>query len=207
MSFELPNLPFAPNALEPFIDEQTMTIHHDKHHATYIDNLNKALSEHPNLQDKELWHLLSDLNSIPEEIRTKVRNNGGGHANHTFFWKLLSAEHDQTPTPELMELINSSFGGFEEFKKQFTEAALTRFGSGWAWLVLDSKDKLVIVSTPNQDTPWNDKKDAILGLDVWEHAYYLKYQNKRAEYIEAFWHIINWKQVAENYTKALGYLS
>jgi len=204
--FQLPQLPYEHNAHEPFIDARTMETHHGKHHATYVDNLNKALADLPNLQNKHVWELLSNLDAVPEDIRLKVRNNGGGHANHTFFWKLLSTEHDQTPTEEVMTLINTSFGDFESFKKQFAEAALNRFGSGWAWLVLINNEKLEITSTANQDTPWMDKKDAILGLDVWEHAYYLKYQNRRAEYVDAFWHITNWKQVHENLLRAHDYL-
>lgn len=194
-------LPFEVSALEPYIDSLTMTIHHDKHHAAYVDNLNKAL-EGSASADKNAWEILTSLESMPEEIRTKVRNNAGGHANHTFFWKLLSPEFDQSPDESVLSLINSSFGDFDTFKKQFTESALTRFGSGWAWLVLESPEKLIITSTPNQDTPWIEGKDAILGVDVWEHAYYLKYQNKRADYLEAFFHVINWKQVSENLAKA-----
>jgi Fe-Mn family superoxide dismutase len=194
-------LPFEVSALEPHIDSLTMTIHHDKHHAAYVDNLNK-LVEGTDFAEKNAWQLLTSLESLPEEKRAKIRNNAGGHANHTFFWKLLSPEFDQTIDPEVHHLIEASFGDFETFKKQFTEAALGRFGSGWAWLVLDSAEKLVITSTPNQDTPWIDGKDAILGIDVWEHAYYLKYQNRRADYVDAFFHVINWRQVALNLHRA-----
>lgn len=197
----VPSLPFEVTALEPYLDSLTMTIHHDKHHAAYVDNLNKAL-EGTAFTDKNAWEILTSLESMPEEIRTKVRNNAGGHANHTFFWKLLSPEFDQSPDESVLSLINASFGDFDTFKKQFTDAALARFGSGWAWLVLESPEKLVITSTPNQDTPWIEGKDAILGVDVWEHAYYLKYQNKRADYLEAFFHVTKWKQVAENLAKA-----
>lgn len=197
----VPSLPFEVSALEPYLDSLTMTIHHDKHHAAYVDNLNKAL-EGTAFTDKNAWEIVTSLESMPEEIRTKVRNNAGGHANHTFFWKLLSPEFDQSPDESVLSLINASFGDFDTFKKQFTDVALARFGSGWAWLVLESPEKLVITSTPNQDTPWIEGKDAILGVDVWEHAYYLKYQNKRADYLEAFFHVINWKQVADNLAKA-----
>ncbi len=205
--FELQKLNFEVSAFEPYIDAQTMTIHHDKHHAGYVDNLNKALAENTELQQKELWNLLSDLDTLPEEIRTKVRNNGGGHANHTFFWKLLSpASESGMPTTTLQAILEKNFGSMDEFKTKFKEVSLACFGSGWAWVVLTGIDTLEIVSTGRQDTPWNDKKDAILGLDVWEHAYYLKYQNKRADYIDAFWNIVNWKQVDENLQKALSYL-
>lgn len=197
----VPNLPFEVSELEPYIDSLTMTIHHDKHHAAYVDNLNKAL-EGTAFTDKNTWEILTSLESMPEEIRTKVRNNAGGHANHTFFWKLLSPEFDQAPDETVLSLITSSFGDFDTFKKQFIDAALSRFGSGWAWLVLESPEKLIITSTPNQDTPWIEGKDAILGVDVWEHAYYLKYQNKRADYLDAFFHILNWKQVTANLAKA-----
>lgn len=205
--FVLEDLTFEYSALEPFIDEATMRIHHDKHHATYIENLNKALALYPDLQNKEIWDLLSNLDSIPEDIRTKIRNNGGGHANHTFFWKLLTpAAQSGTPSIELSELLVKNFGSFEEFKSKFKEAALSCFGSGWAWVQVTSNDTLEIVTTGRQDTPWNDKKDAILGIDVWEHAYYLKYQNRRAEYIDAFFNVINWAQVANNLQKATNYL-
>ncbi len=197
----LPDLSFEPNALDPHIDALTMTIHHDKHHAAYIDNLNKAVNE-TEFSEKNAWELLTSLRALPEAIRLKVQNNAGGHANHTFFWKLLTPEFDQSPSESVLTLINASFGDFETFKSEFKEAALGRFGSGWAWLVLTSSDKLTITSTPNQDTPWMEGHDAILGIDVWEHAYYLKYQNRRAEYIEAFWHIVNWNQVGKNLDKA-----
>ena len=205
--YSLPELPFETNALEPFIDAQTMTIHHDKHHAAYVDNLNKALEANPELQEKHVWDLLSKLDSIPESIRTKVRNNGGGHANHTFFWKLLAPSAESgTPTEAVSALITKNFGSMDEFKTKFKEAALACFGSGWAWLVLTNENTLEITSTGRQDTPWNEGRDAILGLDVWEHAYYLKYQNRRADYVDAWWNVINWKQVDENLQKALSYL-
>lgn len=205
--YSLPELSFERNALEPFIDAQTMTIHHDKHHASYVDNLNKALEQNPELQEKHVWDLLSKLDSIPESIQTKVRNNGGGHANHTFFWKLLTSRAESgTPTESVASLITKNFGSMDEFKAKFKESALACFGSGWAWLVLKDANTLEITSTPNQDTPWMEGMDAILGLDVWEHAYYLKYQNRRAEYIDAWWNVVNWKQVDENLQKAQQYL-
>lgn len=203
----LPELPYSPSSLEPFIDTQTMTIHHEKHHASYVDNLNKALEVHPEFQNKEAWDLLSNLDAIPEDIRTKVKNNGGGHANHSFFWKLLCPQSESgTPSDAVKQLIEKNFTDMTTFQTKFKEAALSRFGSGWVWLVLTDKDTLEITSTANQDTPWMEGKDAILGLDVWEHAYYLKYQNKRPDYVDAWWNIINWKQVEDNLAKAISYL-
>jgi superoxide dismutase, Fe-Mn family len=204
MNFILPNVDVD---TEPYIDGLTMQIHHDKHHQAYVDNLNKAIEGSLELQNKELWDILTNLDSVSEDIRLKVRNNGGGHANHSFFWKLLSSEFDQSPLPQTMDLIVANFADLETFKSKFKEAALSRFGSGWAWLVLEDEKTLTISSTPNQDTPWMEKKDAILGLDVWEHAYYLKYQNRRADYVDAFWHVLNWKQVETNLQKATSYLS
>jgi superoxide dismutase, Fe-Mn family len=203
MSFELPKLSYEYNALEPFIDEQTMTIHHTKHHQAYVDKLNDALSNSSDLQAKPIEELLTTLDSLPENIRTAVRNNGGGHWNHSFFWQLLRAgQENNMPEGEIADAINSKFGDFESFKKEFTTAATGRFGSGWAWLVVKNSE-LSIMSTPNQDNPlMDDSGSAILGLDVWEHAYYLKYQNRRPEYIEAFWSIINWEQVNTNFSSA-----
>lgn len=195
---ELPALPYPFDALEPHIDAQTMEIHHDRHHATYVNNLNAALEKHPELFDKSLDELLSNLDSLPEDIRTAVRNNGGGHANHTLFWEILSKNGGGAPSGELADAINSAFGSFEKFKEEFTKAATTRFGSGWAWLVVDN-GKLSVTSTPNQDSPIMEGKTPILGLDVWEHAYYLKYQNKRPDYINAFWNVVNWDEVAKRY--------
>jgi len=195
---ELPALPYPFDALEPHIDAQTMEIHHDRHHATYVNNLNAALEKHPELFDKSLDELLSNLDSVPEDIRTAVRNNGGGHANHTLFWEILSKNGGGAPSGELADAINSAFGSFEKFKEEFTKAATTRFGSGWAWLVVDN-GKLSVTSTPNQDSPIMEGKTPILGLDVWEHAYYLKYQNKRPDYINAFWNVVNWDEVAKRY--------
>lgn len=205
--FKSDDLVYGYEDLEPFIDAKTMEIHHGKHHKAYVDNLNKALEQNAELQNKEVWFLLSDLDAVPEDIRMKVRNNGGGHANHTFFWKLLtSADTSGKPEGDLLDLINKNFESVDNFKAKFKEACLNRFGSGWAWLVLTSEDTLEITSTPNQDTPWMEKKDAILGLDVWEHAYYLKYQNKRADYVDAWWNVVNWEQVSKNLEKALFYL-
>jgi Fe-Mn family superoxide dismutase len=201
MAFELPALPYAPNALEPYIDEMTMNIHHGRHHATYVNNLNAALEGHADLQGKSLEDLLKNLDSLPESIRTAVRNNGGGHANHSLFWEIMSPNGGGQPTGALADAINSTFGSFEKFKEEFTKAATTRFGSGWAWLVVDG-GKLAVTSTPNQDSPIMEGKTPILGLDVWEHAYYLKYQNKRPDYIAAFWNVINWAEVNKRYEAA-----
>ncbi|OUM86872.1 MAG: superoxide dismutase [Bacillus thermozeamaize] len=198
---ELPALPYAFDALEPHIDAQTMEIHHGRHHATYVNNLNAALEGHPELQQKSVEELISDLNSIPESIRTAVRNNGGGHANHSLFWEIMSPQGGGAPTGALAEDINKTFGSFEKFKEEFTKAATGRFGSGWAWLVVDG-GKLAVMSTPNQDNPLMEGKTPILGLDVWEHAYYLKYQNRRPDYIAAWWNVVNWDAVNERYAKA-----
>ncbi|MDY0396699.1 superoxide dismutase [Virgibacillus halophilus] len=199
--FELPELPYAYDALEPTIDKETMNIHHTKHHNTYVTKLNGALEGHANLQEKSLEELISNLDAVPEDIRTAVRNNGGGHANHSMFWKLLSPNGGGEPSGELADKINDKFGGFDQFKDEFAAAAAGRFGSGWAWLVLDNGE-LSIISTPNQDNPVMEGKKPLLGLDVWEHAYYLKYQNKRPEYISAFWNVVNWDEVAKNYNEA-----
>lgn len=196
MTHELPQLPYAYDALEPHIDARTMEIHHTKHHQGYVDKLNAAIKG-TDLEEKPIEEVLSDLESVPEEIRTSVRNNGGGHANHSFFWKVMSPNGGGEPEGALREAIENAFGSFEEFKKQFSEAALGRFGSGWAWLVV-SNGNLEILSTPNQDSPLSQGKTPILGIDVWEHAYYLLRQNRRAEYVEAFFNVINWEQVAKN---------
>jgi Fe-Mn family superoxide dismutase len=201
MAFELPPLPYDYAALEPYIDEQTMRIHHDKHHGTYVTNLNAALENQPNLQGKSIEELLRDINSVPENIRTAVRNNGGGHANHSMFWEIMAPNAGGQPSGALAEAINSSFGGLDAFKEQFTKAATTRFGSGWAWLLADG-GRLEITSTANQDSPLMEGRVPILGLDVWEHAYYLKYQNRRPEYINAWWNVINWNAVAERFNRA-----
>ncbi|RMH58837.1 MAG: superoxide dismutase [Candidatus Hydrogenedentota bacterium] len=196
MAFECPALPYAYDALEPFIDEQTMRIHHDKHHAGYVSKLNAALEGHSDLAAKPVEDLLKDLNAIPEEIRTAVRNNGGGHANHTLFWQVMGPGCGGAPTGELAAAIDGAFGSFAAFKEAFSAAAAGRFGSGWAWLVRKG-DSLEITSTPNQDTPLSEGARPILGLDVWEHAYYLKYQNRRPDYIAAWWNVVNWKKVGE----------
>lgn len=202
MAHQLPALPYATNALEPYIDATTMEIHHGRHHNTYVTNLNAALDKHPELHEKSLEELLSDLNSIPEDIRTAVRNNGGGHHNHSLFWTILSPNGGGQPTGALAAAIDSELGGFEKFKETFSQAAATRFGSGWAWLVVDKAGKLKVYSLPNQDSPIMEGDTPILGLDVWEHAYYLKYQNKRPDYIAAFWNIVNWEEVGKRYEAA-----
>ena len=199
MSFTLPPLPYPTNALEPSIDAQTMEIHHGKHHAAYVNNLNAALEKAPELQNKSLDDLLKNLNAVPESIRTAVRNNGGGHWNHSMFWQIMSPSGGGKPTGKLADAINSAFGDFEKFKEQFNAAGGARFGSGWAWLINDG-GKLSILSTPNQDNPIMDGKPApILGLDVWEHAYYLKYQNRRPDYMKAWWNAVNWPEVAKRF--------
>ncbi|MEW4371310.1 superoxide dismutase [Paenibacillus kandeliae] len=202
MAFELPALPYPNNALEPHIDEQTMLIHHDRHHNTYVTNLNTALESAPELQGKSLEELISDLDSVPESIRTAVRNNGGGHHNHSLFWEVIGPDAGGAPTGELAAAIDSELGGFDKFKEDFAKAATTRFGSGWAWLVVGKDGKLAITSTPNQDSPVFEGLTPLLGLDVWEHAYYLKYQNKRPDYISAFWNVVNWDAVNARYTAA-----
>jgi Fe-Mn family superoxide dismutase len=195
MAFELPPLPYDYTALEPTIDEATMHFHHDNHHNTYVTNLNNALAKHPELEGKSLEQLLGDLDAIPEDIRTVVRNNGGGHWNHTHFWEILGPNAGGEPGGELGDAIASAFGSFAEFKEKFKAAGVGRFGSGWAWLVADASGALSISSTPNQDNPLIEGKTAILGVDVWEHAYYLKYQNRRPDYIGAWWNLVNWAEI------------
>ena len=194
MAFTLPALPYAYDALTPYIDEETMHLHHEKHHNTYITNVNAALEKHPELAEKTIEELLADLNSIPEDIRTAVRNNGGGHANHSLFWTVLAPNAGGEPTGAVKDGIEEAFGSFDAMKEKFSAAAAGRFGSGWAWLVV-SDGKLEITSTPNQDSPISEGKTPILGLDVWEHAYYLNYKNVRPEYIKAFWNLVNWDEV------------
>jgi Fe-Mn family superoxide dismutase len=194
MAFELPALPYDPAALEPHIDAQTMQIHHGKHHQTYVTNLNAAVDKTPELQGKSLDELLKGLASVPESVRTAVRNNGGGHWNHAMFWKLMAPNAGGAPTGDVANGIAAAFGSFDKFKEQFNAAGLGRFGSGWAWLV-DNGGTLEITSTPNQDNPLMEGKKAILGVDVWEHAYYLKYQNRRADYLGAWWNVVNWNEV------------
>lgn len=196
--FSLPKLPYAYDALEPVIDSQTMTIHHTKHHQGYVNNLNAAIGANPGLAGKAVEELLGDLGSLPESHRTAIQNNGGGHANHTFFWTLMCpASQSTSPTGDLASAISSKFGSFESMQEQFNAAALTRFGSGWAWLVMGDAG-LEIMSTANQDSPISAGKTPILGIDVWEHAYYLKYQNRRADYVNAWWKVVNWDQAASN---------
>lgn len=202
MAFTLPPLPYEYNALEPYIDEQTMRIHHTKHHAAYVNNLNAALEPHTNLQALGLEELLQKLDQVPESARTAVRNNGGGHFNHTLFWELMTPGGSKEPTGDLAAALNGTFGSVDAFKDQFSKAAATRFGSGWAWLVVNKNGNLAVYSTPNQDSPIMQGDTPILGIDVWEHAYYLKYQNRRPEYITAFYNVINWDKVAEKYAAA-----
>jgi Fe-Mn family superoxide dismutase len=194
MAHSLPPLPYAPDALEPHIDKQTMEIHHGKHHAAYVNNLNTALEKYPDLQSKSIEDLIQGLSTVPEAIRTAVRNNGGGHANHTMFWQIMAPNAGGAPSGAIADAINGSFGGFDKFKEELKKAAVGRFGSGWAWVV-DNGGKLAIESTPNQDSPLMEGKKAIFGLDVWEHAYYLKYQNRRPDYIDAWWNVINWAEI------------
>lgn len=201
MAHTLPELPYAYDALEPFFDEATMKLHHDKHHATYVANLNAAIDKHPELADKSALELVKDLASVPDDIRTAVQNNGGGHVNHSFFWEILAPNAGGEPTGAIKEAIEETFGSFADFKEEFKTAATGRFGSGWAWLVI--KDgKLAITSTANQDSPLMDGQTPVLGLDVWEHAYYLKYKNVRPDYINAFWSVVNWDKVNDFYAKA-----
>ena len=199
MTFELKPLPYTTNALEPHIDTKTMEIHHGKHHATYVTNLNNALKDQPELASRTLEELLTHLNEVPETIRTTVRNTGGGHWNHEFFWSLMTPDGSDTPTGELAKELDATFGSFAEFKAKLKTAGLGRFGSGWAWLVANRDGSLAIVSTPNQDNPLMEGKYAILGVDVWEHAYYLNYQNRRADYLDAWWSVVNWDVVAKLY--------
>ena len=201
MGYQLPDLPYDYNALEPHIDEETMRIHHDKHHGTYVTKVNAALEGHDDLASKSIEDLLKDINSVPENIRTAVRNNGGGHANHSLFWQLLSPNGGGAPTGAIADAINAKFGSFDKFKQEFSDAAANRFGSGWAWLVVNNGE-LEVTSTPNQDSPYMEGKTPILGLDVWEHAYYLKYQNRRPDYIGAFFNVVNWDEVNKRYEAA-----
>ncbi len=197
--FELPALKYAFNALEPAIDARTMEIHHDKHHAAYVTNLNKALESAPAWYDVAIEDILRKINELPEGIRTAVRNNGGGHLNHTLFWEWIAPGGSKSPSGDLAKAIDAAFGSFEAFVEKFSAAAATRFGSGWAWLVLDGEKKLQVYSTANQDSPYMDGHIPLLGLDVWEHAYYLNYQNRRPDYVKAFWSVVNWDFVAQRY--------
>jgi superoxide dismutase, Fe-Mn family len=199
--FTLPDLPYDFGALEPWVDETTMRLHHDKHHATYVKNVNDALVDNEELLNMDITALIQSLDKVPEEVRMKVRNNGGGHANHTLFWTMMTPKADKEPKGDLGDKIGNQFGGFQQFKDEFTKSALGVFGSGWAWVITDGEG-LKIVSTPNQDTPVMDGRHPILGIDVWEHAYYLKYQNKRPEYVEAWFNVINWDEVARRLSEA-----
>ncbi len=200
MAFELPALPYEPDALEPYIDTRTMQIHHGKHHAGYTNNLNAALEKYPDLATKSIEALLKNLDSVPEEIRTAVRNNGGGYYNHKLFWEAMSPSGGGEPKGPLAEAIRATFGAFEAFKETFSKAAGSRFGSGWGWLSVDGQGKLVVSSTPNQDNPLAEGLTPLLGIDVWEHAYYLKYQNRRAEYIDNWWNVVKWETVASRFS-------
>lgn len=199
----LPKLPYAYDALEPYIDAQTMEIHHTKHHQAYINNLNAAIEKFPQFGDETAGNLLRGLKNIPDEIQDIVRNNAGGHFNHLFFWQIMTPQANEKPSGEIAEVISKSFQSFDAFKEQFTKAALGRFGSGWVWLSLTPLGGMEIHSTPNQDSPLLENKSPLLGLDVWEHAYYLKYQNRRPEYIENWWKVVNWEKVNDNYLKAV----
>ncbi|MDT2668364.1 superoxide dismutase [Enterococcus dongliensis] len=201
MAYTLPDLPYEYDALEPYIDVETMHLHHDKHHNTYVTNLNAAIEKHPELAEQTIEELVTHLNDVPEDIRTAVRNNGGGHANHSFFWKIMAPNAGGEPTGEIKTAIEETFGSFEKMKEEFKTAATGRFGSGWAWLVWNN-GKLEITSTANQDSPLTDGKTPIIGLDVWEHAYYLKYKNVRPDYIAAFWDVVNWEQANQNLAAA-----
>jgi Fe-Mn family superoxide dismutase len=194
MAHSLPALPYPSDALEPHVDKQTMEIHHGKHHNAYVTNLNAALEKHPELQSKSLEDLLKGLNSVPEDIRPAVRNNGGGHWNHSMFWQIMGPQAGGPPSGAIADAISSSFGSFDKLKEEFKKAAVGRFGSGWAW-VISSGGKLAIESTPNQDNPLMEGKKAVFGLDVWEHAYYLKYQNRRPDYVDAWWSVVNWSEI------------
>ena len=203
MAFELPDLPYDFDALEPHIDARTMEIHHDRHHAGYTSNLNAALEGHPGLESESAEDILRNIGSVPDDIRTTVRNNGGGYVNHSLFWEIMSPEGGGEPGGDLASAIERSFGSFAHFRSEFSDAAASRFGSGWGWLVVDGGGGLQVYSTANQDSPYMDGHTPILGLDVWEHAYYLHYQNKRGEYIEHWWNVVNWAAVAAKYDAAV----
>ena len=204
MAHELPALPYDYSALEPYIDTQTMQLHHDKHHAAYVNNLNAALKDHSELASLSVEHLVRRLSEVPENIRTAVRNNGGGHVNHTMFWQIMKPNGGGEPTGELASAISQTFGSFDAFKTAFNDAGVKRFGSGWTWLVLDRSGKLSVMSTANQDSPLTDGLHPVMGNDVWEHAYYLKYQNRRPDYLNAWWNVVNWDEIARRYASASG---
>lgn len=199
MAFELPKLPYAYDALEPHIDARTMEIHHSKHHQAYTNNLNAAIEKHPELADKKIWELLQDLSAVPEDIRGALRNNGGGFKNHSIFWKIMSPDGGGDPSGDLAEAINAAFGDFASFKEKFAAAGMTQFGSGWAWLCKADDGSLSVVATANQDNPLSDGLSPLMGIDVWEHAYYLNYQNMRGDYIAAWWNVVNWEEVSRRY--------
>ena len=198
--FNLPKLPYAYDTLEPFIDEKTMEIHYTKHHQAYIDKLNKALEKYPKLQKNSAEDLIKNLPMVPEDIRTAVRNHGGGHVNHSFFWQILKKGVE--PKGEILKAINKKFKGIDNFKEEFNNKATGLFGSGWCWLILNNNNELEIITTSNQDSPLSQEKNPVLGLDLWEHSYYIKYQNRRADYINAWWNVVNWDRVNENYLKS-----
>lgn len=201
--FSLPNLPYTVDALEPHIDAQTMTIHHGKHHAAYVANLNTAVKSQPSLAGKSLEDLLGNLNAVPEAVRTAVRNNGGGHANHSLFWQIMKKNGGGQPKGELLSAIEKKFGTFDNFKTELNGAGMRQFGSGWAWLSVDKSKQLVLSATPNQDNPWMSGQTPLLGVDVWEHAYYLRYQNRRADYLAAWWNTLDWDAIASRYAAAM----
>jgi Fe-Mn family superoxide dismutase len=207
MKYELPKLPYGYDALDPYIDSKTMELHYTKHHQTYVTKLNEALDKHPEIADRPLEELLGNLEAVPEDIRTAVRNHGGGHSNHSFFWTIMGPNMPnmgKEPSDGISDAIKFTFGTFDTFKEEFTKAATGVFGSGWAWLVLDDQGKLLVTSTPNQDSPLMKHQRPLLGLDVWEHAYYLKYQNKRPDYITAWWNVVNWEEVSKRFGAAGG---
>jgi len=204
MAHEVPDLPYPFDALEPHIDARTMEIHHDKHHAAYVKKLNAALEGHPDLQSKSVEDLLRGIDRVPDDVRTAVRNHGGGHANHSLFWTVMSPDGGGAPEGRLSDAIGEAFGGFDDFKKKLAGAASGQFGSGWGWLVVGGGGRLEVLARPNQDSPLMDGKTPILGVDVWEHAYYLEYQNRRDDYLEAWWNVVNWPEVATRYQRALG---
>ena len=204
MAYELPPLPYPKEALEPHIDAQTMEIHHDKHHAAYVNTVNKAIAGKPELEKKTVEELISNLDAVPTDIRTVVRNHGGGHANHSMFWKIMAPKAGGTPTGRIAEDIKAAFGSLDAFKEKFEAAGVGRFGSGWAWLIVNKAGKLEITSTANQDNPLMEGLKPVFGCDVWEHAYYLKYQNRRPDYLKAWWNVVNWAEVDKNYQRAKG---
>ncbi|MER3432310.1 MAG: superoxide dismutase [Leptolyngbya sp. ERB_1_1] len=202
MAFELKPLPYAYDALEPYIDATTMQLHHDKHHAAYVNNLNAAIEKYSDLQSKSVEELVTSLDQVPEDVRAAVRNNAGGHINHTMFWEIMGANGSSAPAGAIAEAINNTFGSFDAFKQQFNDAGTKRFGSGWVWLVRSSQGDLKVISTPNQDSPLTEGHTPIMGNDVWEHAYYLKYQNRRPEYLNAWWNVLNWEEINRRFDAA-----